>query len=147
MKWIIAFVAGAVGFVTMVNVASVDPVSNHDDISIEQKQKRFDKIAQGFEAGFKMTAGSKAEIMQKYVDAETDLISFSVKLLDPKINDVPYEHVEKQRLKMLEQVCKLTAKKKLLETDFTMRVRYFKPEGGKLMTLQVDARNCGPYIA
>ena len=147
MKWIIGCIAGIVGFASMASIGSVESTTDYGALSIEEKQKRFEKIARGFEAGFKLTSGSRAEIMQKYVDAETDLISFSVQLLDPKINDVPYEYVEKQRLTVLEKVCKLTNKRKLLETDFTMRVRFFKPGGGKLMTVQVDAENCASYIA
>lgn len=147
MKWIIGVVSAIVGFVTMANVASVeDRGSSYAEATEEQKQKRLESLAKGFKAGFRVTAGSKAEITQTYVDASADLVSFSVQLKDPKINDVPYEQVDRQRIVMLKQMCALTDKKGLLETDFTMRVRFYRPGGGKLMTLEVDGENCGPYV-
>ena len=124
-------------------VARYDYASSTED----EKQKRLEAIAKGFQAGFKMTAGSKAEITQTYVDATADLVSISVQLKDKRVNDLPYEQVDRQRVTVLKQVCAQTEKKGLLDTDFTMRVRFFRPGGGKLMTLQVDAENCEPYVS
>ena len=47
---------------------------------------------------------------------------------------------------MLKKTCEQAANKKLLEYGITMRMRFYRPGGGKLMAIQVDEGSCAQYI-
>ncbi len=149
-KIITIVIAAFVGIVMMASVASVGVNSagrfDYATADEEQKQKYLDSVAKGFRGGFRIGAGKSAEITQTFTDASIDMISFSIQLKDERINDVPFEYIEKQRLLMLKQTCGQAANQKLLENGITMRMRFFKPGGGKLMAIQVDEAACAQYI-
>ena len=133
----------------MANVGSVSGGGKFDYATAdeERKQKYLENVARGFRGGFKLGAGDSAEITQTFTDASIDMISFSIQLKDERINDVPYDYIEEQRLLMLKKTCQQAANKKLIEKGITMRMRFFKPGGAKLMAIQVDGAACAKYIA
>ncbi len=148
-KAVIFTAAAFIGFVTIASVGSVNGGGGKIDYvtaDIEQKQKYLDNVARGFRGGFNIGAGKSAEITQTFTDASIDMISFSIQLKDERINDTPFDHIEKQRLLMLKKTCQQAANKKLLEYGVTMRMRFYRPGGGKLMAIQVDEAACAKYI-
>jgi len=149
MGKVVIFIAAAfVGFVTIASVGSVSDRGgkfNYVTADEEQKQKYLNDVARGFRGGFKIGAGKSAEITQTFTDASIDMINFSIQLKDERINDTPFDYIEKQRLLMLKKTCEQAANKKLLEYGITMRMRFYRPGGGKLMAIQVDEAACAKY--
>jgi hypothetical protein len=148
-KIITIAIAVFVGIVMMASVASIDGGGKFDYATAdeERRQKYLENVASGFRGGFKIGAGKSAEITQTFTDASIDMISFSIQLKDERINNTPFDHIEKQRLIMLKKTCQQAANKKLLEYGITMRMRFYRPGGGKLMAIQVDEAACAKYIA
>ena len=141
-------IAAFIGIVMMASVASVGSSEKFDYVTAEEErqQQYLDNVARGFRGGFKIGAGKSAEITKTFTDASIDMISFSIQLKDEKINDTPYDHIEKQRLVMLKRTCEQAANKKLLEYGITMRMRFYRPGGAQLMAIQVDEGSCARYI-
>ena len=114
---------------------------------LEQKQKYLEAKARNFSRGFRLTSGGASEITQTYADAENDLVSISVQLKGAETGYVPADQLETFRKLMLKTACSLTERTLLTETDFNLRIRFFKPGGGKLMIVEANGETCAPYLA
>ena len=150
-KTVTIAIAAFIGIVMMASVASVGGSNGSGKFDYltadeERQQKYLENVARGFRGGFTIGAGNSAEITQTFTDASIDMISFSILLKGERINDTPFDHIEKQRLLMLKKTCQQAANKKLLEYGITMRMRFFRPGGDKLMAIQVDEGSCAKYI-
>jgi len=145
----IAIVAAFISFLVFAGIASVNTGANFDyaNAEAEQRQRFLDGIADGFKTGFKLTAGKSAEVTQVFADESVDLVSISIQYRDERINDVPVDFIEKQRLLMTKKGCQLAQKQKILDMGVTMRVRFYKPSGLQMGTVQVDEDACDQYIA
>ena len=115
--------------------------------SIEDKQKYLETKANNFSRGFNLTKGGASEISNVYVDAESDLVSISVQLKDKNLDAAPLANFDSARNTILKAACTLTDRKLLAETGYKMRLRFFKPSGGSLMTVEVSGEACAPFIA
>ena len=149
-KVIIFCVAAFVGFIAIAGIGAVGgPGGGFDYATAEsaERQKFLDSVAKGFRGGFRLGAGKSAEITDTFTDESVDLISFSIQLKDERINDVPLGHIEKQRLLMLKKSCQQASNKRLLDYGVTMRMRFYKPGGAKLMSVTVNQENCAKYLA
>jgi hypothetical protein len=114
--------------------------------SVERKQKYLETKAQNISRGYRLTAGDKSEITQTYVDAESDMISFTIELKGAELASLPASEVENAKNLILKTVCKLTERKLLTETAFRMRMRFFRPGGGSLMTVEANGETCAPHF-
>ena len=110
--------------------------------TVEEKQKFLETKAKNFSRGFNLTAGDSSEITNVYVDAESDLVSISVQLKDERLRSVSADQLEGFRSTMLKAACALTDKQLLNETGFVQRIRFFRPDGGNLMTVEIDGDSC-----
>lgn len=111
--------------------------------SYDEKQEFLETKARNFSRGYNLTKGSASEITNVYVDAESDLVSITVQLKDPNLQHVQAGQVEGMRKTILKSACALTDRKLLNETNYTLRMRFFKPGGaGNLMTVEANGANC-----
>lgn len=147
VKVIVGAVAASAGFLT---VAVVSPFKgepfDYATASIEDKQKYLERKAKNFSRGFNLTKGGSSDISDTYVDAERDLVSISVQMKGASNGYIPANELEKARNLILKTACTLTERDLLTETNFKMRIRFFKPGGSSLMTVEADGDSCGPYI-
>ncbi|WP_375201525.1 hypothetical protein [Hyphococcus sp.] len=146
-KIFIGAVAAIGGFVA---TAAVNPFKgepfDYATASIEDKQKYLERKAKNFSRGFNLTKGGSSDISDTYVDAERDLVSISVQMKGANNGYIPTSELEKARNLILKTACTLTERDLLTETNFKMRIRFFKPGGASLMTVEADGDSCGPYI-
>ena len=140
-----------IGLISFIGAASISSGGSnrvaYADADEEWKTKYLERISKGFAAGFRMTAGRSAEITDVYADGAYDLLSITVQLKDEKIEKVPFAHVEKQRQRVIKQTCKHAEKEDMLENGITLRVRFFRPSGGKFMTIEINEEQCVRYLA
>ena len=115
--------------------------------SLEDKQRYLEAKAKNFSRGFNLTKGGASEITSTYIDAATDLVSITMQLKDPKLEHAPVGNLGPIRDTILKTACTLTERNLLAETDFNMRLRFWKPGGAKLMTVEVNGESCAPYMA
>ena len=76
------------------------------------------------------------------VDANYGLVSITVQLKGPNMANIPYEHTQNMKALMLKSACALTDKKLLNETDYKLRMRFLKPAGGVLMSVEASGKTC-----
>lgn len=141
--------AGVISFLTFASLGAITSSGGKFDYATadeERQQKHLESIAKGFRAGFKLTAGNNAEISNTFVDSSLDMISFTIQLKNSNINNVPHDYIEKQRLLMQKKSCKQAHRQKLLDNGITMRMRFYRPGGGKLMTVEVNEESCAEYV-
>ncbi len=115
--------------------------------SIEEKQKYLERKAKNFSRGYNLTKGGSSDISDTYVDAERDLVSITVQMKGANNGYIPASELEKARSLILKTACSLTERDMLTETNFKMRIRFFKPGGASLMTVEADGETCAPYLA
>lgn len=147
-KALVLIVSIIVGFISFASVASLSGGGKFDYATAdeERKQQFLDNVAKGFTHGFKMTAGKSAEITQIFTDSSLDLISISIQYNDQRVETVSATHIEKQRVFMAKQSCRMAKKQKLLEMGVTMRMRLYRPSGAKMGVVQIDSESCAHYI-
>ncbi|WDI33022.1 hypothetical protein PUV54_07405 [Hyphococcus flavus] len=146
-KIVVAIIAGIGGFVAMNLWGPFSgPAFDYPTATIDQKQAYLERKAKNFSRGFRLTAGSKAEISKVHVEAEYDLVSISVQLKDPNFRNVPSSEIEKFRKLILKTSCTLTERKLLTQTAFKLRVRYFHTDGSRFMSTEASRDNCASYL-
>ncbi len=147
-KIFVGALAAAGGFIT---VAVISPFKgepfDYAAASLEDKQKYLEAKAKNFSRGFNLTKGGASEISNVYVDAESDLVSISVQLKDENLDFAPLANLDVARNTILRTACMLTDRELLTQTGYKMRLRFFKPSGGSLMTAEISGEACAPYIA
>ncbi len=147
VKIIVGVLAAIAGYVA---VSLWNPFGGGFDYATagpEEKQKFLEARARHFELGYKLAAGKASEIKSRLVDAEYDLISFSVTLNDVGDRPVNANGAQKFRTEFLRMNCRIVERNLLKETDYTLRIRYFRKSGGKLFQIDVNGETCTPYIA
>jgi hypothetical protein len=110
--------------------------------TVEERQKFLETKAKNFSRGYNLTAGGSSEITNVYVDAESDLVSISVQLKGEDLRYIAADQLEGFRKTILKAACTLTDKQLLNETGFVQRIRFFRPGGGNLMTVEINGENC-----
>ena len=147
LKLIVGIFSAILGFAVF---AVLGPGFNepfdYDSASPERRQEFLEKKARRFEAGFRVTAGKSSEISNIFVDEAYDLVSISVKLRKDSAENLQFQHVAQYREFMLEKSCQLTERKLLTDTPYTMRIRFFKPSGAKLMTVEINGESCKRFL-
>ena len=140
--------AGIAGFVT---VTLISPFKgerfDYATASFEEKQKFLETKAKNFSRGYNLTKGNASEITGTHIDAVSDLVSMTVKLKGPANGYMPATEVEKSRSIIMRTACTLTDRKLLTETNYTLRIRFFHPNGSKVMTVEASGETCAPYIS
>ncbi len=148
-KVIGAIVAGVVSFIVMFNVASVSSGGGKFDYATateERQQKYLEGVANGFSAGFKLTAGKRAELSRVEADASIDMISITIQYKDEKIENVTGQQIGQLKKMMQKTACKMADKKKMLESGVTMRMRLKRPSGSQMTGFDINAADCAPFL-
>lgn len=114
--------------------------------TVERKQTYLETKTRNISRGFRLTSGDSSEITQTFVDAESDMISFAIELKGAELASLPASEVENAKNLILKTVCKLTERKLLTETPFRLRMRFFRPGGGSLMTVEANGETCAPHF-
>ncbi len=140
------FIGAAAAVGGFAAVATVNPFNgepfDYSTASLDQKQKFLEAKAKNFSRGFNLTKGGASEISNVYVDAQSDLVSITVQLKDQNLQYVPAQEAEGFRKTILKSACALTDRKLLTETDYTLKIRFFRPGGGNFLTVEANGENC-----
>ena len=146
-KIAVGALSAAAGFIAMTLWAPFGGKFDYASASVDEKQKYLETKARNFSRGFRLTAGGASEISGTYVDAESDLLSFTVQLKGPATaGHIPASELETARSLMMKTACTLTERDLLTETPFRLRIRFFKPDGGNLLTVEANGETCAPYF-
>ena len=142
-------VGGISGVASYVAVALWGPFSggafDYASASMDERQKYLETKARNISRGFKLTAGNSGTISNTYVDAESDLISLTVKMKNS--GSIPASELATARNLLMTTACKLTERKLLTETPFKLRIRYFQANGASLLTVDANGESCSPYFS
>ncbi len=145
IPFIIAAIVAVFSFISAASISGGG--RDYANSSEEQQQQYLENVAKGFKTGFLIGAGRTAEITQTFVDAEVDLISFTVTFIDKRVENTPMGHIQKQQRLIANNACAMAEKKKLLENGVTMRIRMYRPSGASIGAVQIDEENCAEFLA
>jgi len=148
MERIVIAACAATG--SVIALATVGPSKapfDYATATLEDKQRYLETKAKNFSRGFNLTKGGASDISDIYVDAETDLVSIIVQINGANNSYIPAGELESMRGKILRTACGLTERDLLTQTDFKLRMRFLKPGGGSLMTVEASGDSCTPYFS
>ena len=147
LKIAVGALAAIAGYIVVALWAPFGGGFDYASATLDERQRFLEARARYFKHGYRLTAGRASEITSSYADAEFDLVSFSVKMNDIGAGPINAAGLEQFRTLLLKTNCNLSERKLLTETNYTMRIRYFRKTGGKLFQVDVNGETCAPFIA